>query len=376
MTTRPEPVRPAPADAAELAAQQRARACVEAWLSQRHPGARLHAVHTLQRPAQGHAVFACDLAGPAAPHRQVIAKCLAVGNFAAVARRTRLVRQAIQAVGTRVLGAPEVLHIDETHQVLLTAPARGEILASLPADDAARLAEAVARSTTALLELHRLPTATLRDPSEQAGPGVAAHHTAIDTQMAELMRPHPADLAERLAAGAPDAAHDLAHLVERLRQAAAPSAELAPCLVHRDGHPRQIFIGESGVDIIDWDLCGLGDPALDLANLHLHIDLRWPQLGALLHDTVTRSYGAGSPVHRRVPLFLAFHHLRRACKAWRQAGSDTSTLGPATAWLAGATAHLDDHLAGRAASHGRAPASPSPGAQAVRPLTEPLELLS
>lgn len=375
MSARPAPTRPAPADAAELAARQRARACVEAWLSQRHPGAWLSDVYTLQRPAQGHAVFACKLAGPAAPHLQVIAKCLAAGNFRAVAQRTRRVQQAIQAAGTQVLGVPDVLQIDEARQVLLMAPARGEILAGLPTNDSARLNDAVARCSTALLELHRLPTTTtLCDPGEQASPGVAADPTAIDTQMADLMHPHPADLAARLAPHAPVAAGQLLQLVQGLRLADADLADAAPCLVHRDGHPRQIFVGESRVDIIDWDLCGLGDPAIDLANLHLHIDLRWPQLAGQLHHSVTRSYGAGSPVHRRVPLFLAFHHLRRACKAWRQAGGDTTSAGPATAWLASAAAHLDDYLGGRATSHGRVPASPSRGARtAVRPVTDHLE---
>ncbi|MFM2066140.1 MAG: hypothetical protein RLZZ584_1049 [Pseudomonadota bacterium] len=363
---------PALAQAAERDARQRASASVQAWLAASHPQGSVHALHTLQGPAQGHAVFACAVGiadASAAPpaRRQIIAKCLPDSTFAATARCTTRVWQLIQAAGTRVLGMPAVLHVDALRQVLLLEPARGELLAALPASEPARLIDAVARCSAALHELHQLPTVGLLQAFGDPVIGECGGRTGMDAQLAELMRPHPSDLAAGLVKQAPASSRQLQQLVGRLQEAGAPCSDVAPCLVHRDSHPRQMFVGAARVDLIDWDLCGLGDPALDLANLHLHIDLRWPQLADQLHACVTSSYGASADVHRRLPLYLAFHHLRRACKAWRQAGGDLSTPGPAGPWLASAAAHLTDFQEGRAPVHGGVPrAVPSAVPSAVR----------
>ncbi|WP_147918935.1 phosphotransferase family protein [Ruania zhangjianzhongii] len=53
--------------------------------------------------------------------------------------------------------------------------------------------------------------------------------------------------------------------------AAAPGP---PVLLHRDLHDKQLLIDGVAVGMLDFDLAALGDPALDLANLLTHLELR------------------------------------------------------------------------------------------------------
>lgn len=57
--------------------------------------------------------------------------------------------------------------------------------------------------------------------------------------------------------------------------------------VHRDLHDKQVLVHESGVGLIDLDLLAAGDPALDVANLLVHVELRTRQ--ALTTPTQARS---------------------------------------------------------------------------------------
>lgn len=58
-------------------------------------------------------------------------------------------------------------------------------------------------------------------------------------------------------------------------QLAAPAEPAA--LVHRDLHDKQLMVSTTGTGILDLDLASRGEPALDLANLLVHLDLRAKQ---------------------------------------------------------------------------------------------------
>lgn len=60
-----------------------------------------------------------------------------------------------------------------------------------------------------------------------------------------------------------------ARLPELLTHSWAP-----PMLLHRDLHDKQIVLGGDGPGLLDLDLLAAGDPALDLANLVVHLELR------------------------------------------------------------------------------------------------------
>ncbi|UFU03792.1 phosphotransferase [Ruania suaedae] len=48
----------------------------------------------------------------------------------------------------------------------------------------------------------------------------------------------------------------------------------APALIHRDLHDKQMLVDGDRVGLLDLDLLATGDPALDLANLLVHLELR------------------------------------------------------------------------------------------------------
>lgn len=63
------------------------------------------------------------------------------------------------------------------------------------------------------------------------------------------------------------------------RMLAAAAADLAgppgpTVLLHRDLHDKQLLIEHAAVGLLDFDLAAYGDPALDLANLLTHVELR------------------------------------------------------------------------------------------------------
>jgi len=67
-----------------------------------------------------------------------------------------------------------------------------------------------------------------------------------------------------------------ADLHHRLDQAAdeLAAARTEHALLHRDLHDKQLLLAGTDVGLLDFDLAALGDPALDLANLLTHLQLR------------------------------------------------------------------------------------------------------
>lgn len=223
---------------------------------------------------------------------------------------------ALVAAGSR-LRVPMVELDDRSGRCLLIEPARGRPLASFAARDEGLLA-ALERLGAGLAELHSLPPAVVDVRPLRGRPRSGAE--GLDAQVRALMRPHPRDL------GA--AVHPAtATRIDRLLSSMADLATRQPgtrAPLHRDLHPRQVFVTTDHVDVIDWDLAGPGDPALDLANLMAHVGKRWPAVANAALSALHAGYGAG-PVGRlaaRLPLHLCFHHLRRTCKALRLGAAD------------------------------------------------------
>jgi aminoglycoside/choline kinase family phosphotransferase len=285
-----------------------------------------------------------------APHL-LVAKCLPAARLTEVAVRTAAVQRAT-TLRQGLLRVPALVQVDLQRGVLLQWRAQGQALSDWPQSDVAGLAHALERCAGALRELHELPAeATCPEPDGAGCRGSASHDIAA--QLDALVRPHPGQLAQQCVPLRPR----LLALLDRLQQEQARLTAVSPRLLHRDVHPRQLFVSLHHVDLIDWDLCGAGDPALDLASLHLHVDLRWPALADQLHAAVARGYGtAGHNAGERLSLFLALQHLRRACKAYRLAtgveGHVAPPLDTVRGWLLGAERHLDDAHAGRPVRHG------------------------
>lgn len=117
----------------------------------------------------------------------------------------------------------------------------------------------------------------------------------------------------------------------------APLREGEPAasgLLHRDLHDKQVLPQRDGrPGLVDLDTAAWGEPALDVANVLAHLDLRVRQglLGPSRARTAREAFLAGcDPVSDtlvRVPAYLAAARLRLACvyalrPRWRKVGHD------------------------------------------------------
>lgn len=107
----------------------------------------------------------------------------------------------------------------------------------------------------------------------------------------------------------------------------APSA---PALVHRDLHDKQLLIdGDQPVGLLDFDLATAGEPAVDLANLLVHLQLRSQQglcrreRAAVCCGSLLEGYAPDRTVLARMPGYLLSTRLRLAgVYAFRDAPSE------------------------------------------------------
>jgi aminoglycoside phosphotransferase (APT) family kinase protein len=89
-------------------------------------------------------------------------------------------------------------------------------------------------------------------------------------------------------------------------------------LIHRDFHDKQVLVAEdNSVGILDFDSMATGDPALDLANVLVHLDLRcrqgWIDDAGPLRQAILRGYEPTVRTAARVPAYEAL--------AWRRLGA-------------------------------------------------------
>jgi aminoglycoside phosphotransferase len=142
------------------------------------------------------------------------------------------------------------------------------------------------------------------------------------------------DWIERIAPHAPG----LACLVEaRLGPVAARVQGLgarSPVAVHGDFHAGRIVVtGDDAVGVTDWDGLALGDRALDLAGLAVHLELRVlerrcsPAIARAALRSAHAGYEVGPELGVRIAAYADLLRLRRACaNALRPGGAQLSAL--------------------------------------------------
>jgi aminoglycoside phosphotransferase (APT) family kinase protein len=155
-----------------------------------------------------------------------------------------------------------------------------------------------------------------------AGRAIAALHairpaelrvcTAAD-HLVDLIRPHPADVAEAL----PQLAPRIESLLAR-PPIDVDEADIA--VVHRDLHLGQLFRFADRVALIDWDLAALGDPALDLGNLRAYLRTRSHAAAPRLWSAFVTGYDR--PLPSQTAAYESLMYLRMASKAFRRYGRD------------------------------------------------------
>jgi aminoglycoside phosphotransferase (APT) family kinase protein len=197
------------------------------------------------------------------------------------------------------LSLPRALWYEPRLNALALEPARGRPYRDLARD--AAFTEHLRLVGGALAGLHALEVPELRV-------------TTVDDHMADLMRPHPDELAAALPQHAPLVAEVVAGLRGDER-----ALTYTPVPVHRDFHLGQLFRDRNRVAVIDWDLVALGDPALDLGNFAVYLRTRVPHAAARGLGAFLGGYTAlaGTQALSRIPLYEALTYLRLGCKRLR-----------------------------------------------------------
>jgi hypothetical protein len=162
-----------------------------------------------------------------------------------------------------------------------------------------------------------------------AGRAVRALHTSPPPQGASVHRPDDeAAVTARwvhdvIAHGVLDG-DDRARAVGALERVQAGLGALAPppalALLHRDLHDKQVLVA-AGEDagLLDLDTLAAGDPALDVANLLVHLELRVSQshcraeVAAAAGDAFVAAYRPASALAQRLGAYAAAARLRLAC---------------------------------------------------------------
>lgn len=206
------------------------------------------------------------------------------------------------------------LGIDAAHDVVGQEVLEGVALGPMLAAMSGRTVRGIDRAARALAALHRLPTVSSRSRS-------------LDRAVEKLER-----RTSGLAVLHPFEAAPLIELIGRLVAAIEPAA-ISPArrtLVHGDAKADQFLIRPDAMALLDFDHCGVGDPAADVADFVGK--LRQRSLASGRPDPVTAgvmgrrfvaTYVAANPVEAgfddRITLNLAFGFARRALRALQRA---------------------------------------------------------
>lgn len=180
--------------------------------------------------------------------------------FVKVLRPERLAATADRArwAAGQDLGAPEVLSTDAEAGILRT-----RVLPGRPLTELLGTGEAAAACERAGCTLARLAS---RDPCSAGVPALDTHtprdERGVIARWSRLAAVH----------AGPDAARTSASL----DPLALPEPS-RPVLSHRDLHDGQVLLAGDRTSLLDFDLLALAHPALDLANLLVHLELRAEQ---------------------------------------------------------------------------------------------------
>lgn len=239
------------------------------------------------------------------PERRAVVR-MGASRYVKVVRRGRTasIVSALNLIRPDNLRIPEVVHADDRQGLVTITAVPGQTLFEAlcdPATDGEQLVTDLRSVGMALRHLHA-HTAELSHPVHDAVAEVAGAQRWLEAASScRLLDPDEwRPLLDRVAARLPP-----------------PPARLA--LVHRDLHDKQIVLAApEPVGLLDLDLATYGDPALDLANLLAHLDLRSRQGKCSQHRAaqcgaaLLEGYSPDLTLVRRLAPYLAITRLRLA----------------------------------------------------------------
>lgn len=181
------------------------------------------------------------------------------------------------------------------------APLPGSTLHDRLADPRADLPALGHAVGQALARLHAVPV-----PADLPGHDLAAE-VAVTERWLALATEHA------------DLPLDLDGALRVVRRRAAAHAPGRRAVLHRDLHDKQLLVDDRhGVGVLDLDLLAVGEPALDLANLLVHLELRARQgrvtgvAARTTADAVLAGYDPDPATRAALPLHARLARLRLA----------------------------------------------------------------
>lgn len=239
------------------------------------------------------------------PERRAVVR-LGSHRYARVVRpgHTATVVSPLTEVRPHAVRVPVVLHADDSRGVVTISEMSGRTLHERLSDPS-------------------LSDEELATDGKQVGVAVRALH-GHHARVSRLVHDGTAEMAAAqrwLIAAAAFGLLTPAAWREREEQVASLLAETPPALalLHRDLHDTQIVLQDGEpVAFLDLDLATYGDPALDLANLLVHIDLRARQglcterRARMCATAIVEGYSPDTQLLRRLPAYAASTRLRLA----------------------------------------------------------------
>lgn len=141
----------------------------------------------------------------------------------------------------------------------------------------------------------------------------------LQDHLDELITPHPAQVSEAI----PEFTLRIRAIIHKLyKNDLTLVIPFTPAPLHRDFHLRQLFCDNNKLWVIDWDMYGLGDPALDVGNFLVYLATRIPAKADKASSAFLEGYRSLNPNlgAANINQYKAFTYLRLACKAFRLQG--------------------------------------------------------
>ncbi len=201
-----------------------------------------------------------------------------------------------------VLRIPAAIYYDPAMQCLFQQKASGVPFTDVIGTDTFRFA--LHQAGVALSQLHSLNIGEMTPKS-------------LSDHVSELIRPHPTLLGEHF----PEYRQTITDCLDLLRHRDMDCREGLPIVpIHRDFQLRQLFLDGQCVWLVDWDLFAYGDPAFDVGYFVAYLQSHLTENDfASARDAFLRGYlkNGCAAVQERLPVYLVFNFLRRACRRFR-----------------------------------------------------------
>lgn len=238
-------------------------------------------------------------------------------RYTKVVRPGRVPDAAARSLHLPGVRTPQVLDADPAGGTVTTVALPGRTLHELLGDGGDDLPRRLREVGSTVRLLHSAPV-----PADAPGHGPDAEVAVLDRWLGVARTMGVQSLGDDVLASA---------YARVLRLLTEPVG--TPALLHRDLHDKQLLLDVDEVGVLDLDLLAAGDPALDLANLVVHLELRARQglitttRACELAEALVAGYSPDSRTRAAATGYLLASRLRLVCVyAFRPASAAAAAL--------------------------------------------------